>query len=93
MPVEEYANLVQYALVRTPAGYAAEIRIPASLLKGLRLAPDHAIGATFEPSDTDTPGGAEQELIMSTAPQSSSNWGVPTLWNNLIFKGQPTTTT
>ncbi len=86
LPPDSYLTQVNYAVVKTPTGYAGEVRLPASVLKGLRLAPDHAIGATFEPSDTDTPGGTEQERMMSTAPQSSSHWGNPTLWNTLILK-------
>lgn len=82
--IENYAS-VQYAVIQTERGYAAEMAIPASVLSGLRPAPDHAIGATFDPSDTDTPGSSEQELMLSTAPHTQ--WGVPTLWNNLILKG------
>ncbi|MFN8421293.1 MAG: endo alpha-1,4 polygalactosaminidase [Anaerolineae bacterium] len=84
-----YAD-VEWAVVRTPPGYSAEIRLPAVVLKGLRLATDHAIGATFDPSDTDTPGSSEQEMMLSTAPKTV--WGTPTLWNNLVFKGEPTVT-
>jgi len=62
-------------------------KIPATVLKGLRLAEGHAIGATFEPSDTDTRGSSDQEMMISTAPQSSSHWGNPTTWNNLVFAG------
>ncbi len=86
---DQYANLVEYQVIRTGSGYAGEIKIPAKVLKGLRLAPGQSIGATFEPSDTDTPGGSDQEMMMSSAPQSSSNWGNPTLWNNLVFSGKP----
>lgn len=74
---------VEYAVTQSEGGYRAEIRIPASVLTGLRLAPDHAIGASFDPSDTDTPGSSEQELMLSTA--SEPLWGTPTLWNNLIL--------
>jgi uncharacterized protein (TIGR01370 family) len=88
IPAESYRNLVEWKTILTKTGYTAEIRIPAKVLKGLRLAPDQTIGATFEPSDTDTPGGSDQELMMSSAPQSSKNWGDPTYWNNLIFKGE-----
>jgi hypothetical protein len=86
---EEYVGLVEFASKRTSDGYSAEIRIPVSVLRGLRLAEGHAIGVTFETSDTDTLGGSEQEMMMSSAPQSSGSWGNPTLWNNLIFSGQP----
>jgi len=89
LPKEAYQGLVEYAVLRTEDGYAAELKIPASLLSGLRLAENQAIGASFEPSDTDAPGGSEQEMMMSYAPQSSSQWGNPTLWNNLLFTGQP----
>lgn len=82
-----YRERIEFAVVQNANGYAAEVKIPAAVLKGLRLAEGHAIGATFEPSDTDTRGGSDQEMMMSTAPQSSSQWGNPTLWNNLVFAG------
>ena len=89
LPKEAYQGQVEYAVIPTEDGYAAELRIPASLLIGLRLAENQAIGVSFEPSDTDTRGGTEQEMMMSYAPQSSSHWGNPTFWNNLLFTGQP----
>jgi uncharacterized protein (TIGR01370 family) len=89
LPQEAYQDLVEYAAVRTEDGYTAELKIPASTLNGLRLVENQAVGASFEPSDTDTPGGTEQEMMMSYAPQSSSQWGNPTLWNNLLLTAQP----
>jgi hypothetical protein len=80
-----YKSMVDFAVVQTATGYAAELKIPKPVLRGLRLAEGHFIGATFEPSDTDTPGGSDQELMMSSAPLSSSNWGNPSYWNNLVF--------
>jgi uncharacterized protein (TIGR01370 family) len=79
-----YAH-IEYAVKQTDHGYTAEMKIPATVLKGLRLATDHAIGATFDPSDTDKPEGQDQENMLSTAPHTQ--WGVPTLWNNLILQG------
>jgi len=81
-----YAS-IEYAVKKKDKGYTAEIRIPAQVLKGLRLATDHIIGATFDPSDTDKPDGTDQENMLSTAPHTQ--WGVPTLWNNLILQGTP----
>ena len=89
LPKEAYQGLVEYAAVRTEDGYTAELKIPASTLSGLRLVENQAIGASFEPSDTDTPGGTDQEMMMSYAPQSSSHWGNPTFWNNLLFTPHP----
>lgn len=86
----EYINVVEYASQRTATGYAAEFRFPAYILSGLRLATDHTIGAAFQPSDTDTPGGSSQELMMSNAPQSTLKWGIATVWSNLTFRGVPT---
>jgi uncharacterized protein (TIGR01370 family) len=80
---DSYAD-VEFAVVRTGNGYSAEIRFPVQVLSGLRLAPDHALGASFDPSDTDTPDGTDQETMLSTA--NESQWGVPTLWNNLILQ-------
>lgn len=82
---EDYRDLVQYAMVRTVDGYAGEARIARAALRGLRLAPGHTIGATFEPSDTDIAGSNEQEMMMSTAPRSSGEWGNPANWGNLIL--------
>lgn len=80
---ESYAE-IEYALQPTTTGYRAEIRFPASILTGLRLAPNHTIGASFDPSDTDTPGSSEQETMLSTAPHAS--WGMPSLWNNVVLQ-------
>lgn len=86
MSPASWKGQVEYAVVKTPDGYAGEVKLPAKVLKGLRLATDNTIGVSFEPSDTDTPGGSEQELMMSLAPKSSSQWGNPTNWNNLTLK-------
>jgi hypothetical protein len=83
---ERYRPIVQFAVIRTETGDAGEAMVPIKVLKGLRLALDHAIGASFESSDTDTPGSSEQELMMSSAPKSSSDWGNPLNWVNLIIK-------
>lgn len=90
--MEEYQDTVHWAVEFTPTGYQGEIHILASVLHGLRLATGQTIGASFEPSDTDTPNGSDQETMLSTAPQSSTNWGNPTYWNNLILQGTPTVT-
>jgi hypothetical protein len=84
-PREAYDSLVSWKVVKTPTGYAGEVRLPKNVLKGLRPAAGQTIGVTFEPSDTDTPGGSEQELMLSSAPQSAANWGNPSYWNNLRF--------
>lgn len=84
-PAELYSDIVEWKVIQTDQGYSGEAKIPVKVLKGLRLAEGQTIGATFEPSDTDTPGGSDQELMMSTAPESSTNWGNPTYWNNLTF--------
>lgn len=84
---EEYDG-IEYATACTGTGYRAEMRLPASVLTGLKLETGHAIGATFDPSDTDTAGSSEQEMMLSSAP--NMQWGVPTLWNNLILEGEPT---
>jgi hypothetical protein len=78
---------VEYAVARTPDGYTGEVRLPAAVLKGLRLSADNTIGVSFEPSDTDTPGSSAQELMLSLAPKSSGAWGNPINWNNLTLKG------
>jgi hypothetical protein len=80
------ASQLEYAVARTPDGYTGEVRLPAAVLRGLRLAPDNTIGVSFEPSDTDTPGASAQEMMVSLAPKSSGAWGNPTYWNNLTLK-------
>jgi hypothetical protein len=82
---EDYRNDIEYKVIRNETGYQAELRIPSKILRGLRMAAGQAIGVSFEPSDTDTPGGATQEMMMSSAPASSSQWGNPQNWNNLVF--------
>jgi Domain of unknown function (DUF4832)/Domain of unknown function (DUF4874)/Carbohydrate family 9 binding domain-like/Glycosyl hydrolase-like 10 len=88
VPRKNYEGFIDYAVQQTVTGYSAEMRIPASVLAGLELIPGTIIGATFDPSDTDTSGSSEQETMLSTAPKTQ--WGVPTLWNNLILQGEPT---
>jgi len=83
-----WAGKVEFAVARTTDGYTGEVRLPAGVLRGLRLSPDNTIGVSFEPSDTDTPGSSTQEMMMSLAPKSSSQWGNPTNWNNLTLKGE-----
>lgn len=78
---------VEFSVARTADGYTGEVKLPATVLKGLRLSPDNTIGVSFEPSDTDTPGSSAQEMMISLAPKSSSQWGNPTNWNNLTLKG------
>ena len=85
---EEYDGLIEYAVECTDSGYRAEMRLPATVLSGLKLIEGQAVGASFDPSDTDMPGSSEQELMLSTAP--NTQWGVPTLWNNLLLEGEPT---
>jgi len=87
MTPASWSGQVEYAVVQTPDGYTGEVRLPAAVLKGLRLSPGNTIGASFEPSDTDTPGSSTQEMMMSLAPKSSSQWGNPTNWNNLTLQG------
>ena len=72
------------AVKRTNDGYTVEIAIPWSLLK-VKPEPSYIMGFAFSPSDTDTPGKLDQEMMMSSAPGSSPNWGNPTFWGNLIL--------
>lgn len=77
-------NKTKLALKRTKDGYTLEFAIPWSLLK-VKPEPGLIMGFAFSPSDTDTPGKLDQEMMMSSAPGSSSNWGNPTFWGNLIL--------
>lgn len=72
------------ATKRTNNGYTLEVAIPWSLLK-VKPEPGFIMGFAFSPSDTDTPGKLAQEMMMSSAPGSSPNWGNPTFWGNLIL--------
>ena len=92
IPLEKYADQVVWKVVSNSAGYTVETSIPVKVLKGLRVGELQTIGVTFEPSDTDTPDSSEQELMMSSAPLSSSNWGNPTYWNNLTLLAEGETT-
>lgn len=74
----------QLAAKRTQDGYILEFAIPWSLLK-VKPEPGFIMGFAFSPSDTDTPGKLDQEMMMSSAPGSSPNWGNPTFWGNLIL--------
>ncbi len=82
---EEYDGVIEYAVQCSNTGYRAEMRLPATVLTGLKLVTGHALGASFDPSDTDTLGSSEQEMMLSTAPDTQ--WGTPTLWNNLVLEG------
>ncbi len=85
-PWDNYKDRVKFATLKIEGGYAGEVKLPARVLKGLRLAAGHTIGVSFEPSDTDTPGGSDQELMMALAPNSPGAWGNPTNWNNLTLR-------
>ncbi|HEX7597361.1 MAG TPA: sugar-binding protein, partial [Polyangia bacterium] len=87
MAPSSWQGQVEYAVIPTADGYTGEVKLPAAVLRGLRLFPDNTIGVSFEPSDTDTPGASAQEMMISLAPKSSGQWGNPTNWNNLTLKG------
>jgi hypothetical protein len=75
---------VQLAAKKIDGGYTLEFAIPWTLLK-VKPEPNLIMGFAFSPSDTDTPGKLDQEMMMSSAPGSSPNWGNPTFWGNLIL--------
>ncbi len=82
----DYEAQIAYASTFNEHGYQFEAAIPWRLLNADRPRPGLAYGITIEPSDTDTPRRAAQEVMMSTAPASPSHWGNPTLRNNLILQ-------
>jgi uncharacterized protein (TIGR01370 family) len=82
----DYEAKIQYASQLNNHGYQFEAAIPWELLNADRPRAGLAYGITIEPSDTDTPKRAAQELMMSTSPESPSHWGNPTLRNNLILQ-------
>ena len=82
----DYESLINYASQFVADGYVIEARIPWRLLRGVTPQPGLALGVAVDPSDTDTPKRAAQELIMSTAPASPAHWGDPTLLNNLFLE-------
>ena len=85
-PRERYDSRIDYAAVQTDKGYRLEVKLPASVLVGLRLEPEHAVGLSVAISDTDTPGSAEQETMLATAP--GLRWGVPSTFNTLILSAE-----
>lgn len=82
----DYADKIAYAARFNDHGYQFEAAIPWQLLNAERPQAGLVYGISIEPSDTDTPGRAAQEVMMSTAPESPSHWGNPTLRNNLILQ-------
>jgi hypothetical protein len=86
LPRADYEANIQFASKLNKHGYQFEAAIPWDLLNADRPRPGLAYGITIEPSDTDTPERAAQELMMSTSPTSPSHWGNPTLRNNLILQ-------
>ena len=82
----DYEARIAYAARITDGGYQFEAAIPWALLNADRPQAGLAYGISIEPSDTDTPKRAAQELMLSTAPETPSHWGDPTLRNNLILQ-------
>lgn len=63
-------------------GYRMEVKIPFVVFgENLDLS-NRRLGVALAFSDCDSEKPA-QEMMISTAPQSLSQWGNPTLWNNL----------
>lgn len=82
----DYEAAIRYAAQLTEHGYQFEAAIPWALLNADKPLAGLAYGITIEPSDTDTPKRAAQELMMSTSPAGPANWGNPTLFNTLILQ-------
>lgn len=73
------------AAVPIEGGYRMEVKIPFAVFgENLDLSYKR-LGAALAFSDCDSEKPA-QEMMISTAPKSISQWGNPTLWNNLDLK-------
>ncbi|RME34414.1 MAG: hypothetical protein D6793_08575, partial [Thermoflexia bacterium] len=72
--------LVQFQ--RTAEGYRGEIKIPWATFGDNLDRSGNRLGASlcFSDNDADQPA---QEMMICTAPAAISQWGNPTLWNNL----------
>jgi hypothetical protein len=79
--------LVQFQ--RTESGYRGEIKIPWSTFGDSLDLSGKRLGASlcFSDNDSDQPA---QEMMICTAPTALSQWGNPTLWNNLELSAPQT---
>jgi hypothetical protein len=73
---------IESAFARTANGYRGEVKIPFTVFGDALDLSQGVLGATVAFSDNDSAQPA-QEMMISTAPGSISQWGNPTLWNNL----------
>lgn len=73
---------IEVAAKPIEGGYRMEVKIPFVVFgENLDLS-NRRLGVALAFSDCDSEKPA-QEMMISTAPQSISQWGNPTLWNNL----------
>lgn len=81
---------IQVASSRTESGYRMEVKIPFVVFGDALKIGDGRLGAALAVSDCDADAPA-QEMMISAAPKSISQWGNPTLWTNLILVGYGST--
>ena len=79
---EQPGTMITVAARQTGEGYTLEAAIPWWVLGG-RPAIETPVGFCLSLSDNDAPGTAQQQTLMSTAPDRT--WGDPTTWGTLIL--------
>ncbi|MFO3797287.1 MAG: sugar-binding protein, partial [Anaerolineales bacterium] len=87
VPGVSTSKLRQIELAFTPieGGYRGEIKIPWVVFGEYLDLSNKRLGVALAFSDCDSEQPA-QEMMISTAPKSISQWGNPVLWNNLDLK-------
>ena len=74
--------MIELAARERQGGYTLEAAIPWWVLGG-RPAPETPLGFCLSLSDSDTPGAANQDLMVANVPNRT--WGDPTTWGTLIL--------
>ncbi|MCS7010966.1 MAG: hypothetical protein NZL98_06335 [Anaerolineales bacterium] len=81
---------IEVASAHIEGGYRMEIKIPFIVFGDVLNLSTGRLGAALAFSDCDSDKPA-QEMMISSAPKSISQWGNPTLWTNLSLIGYGTT--
>ncbi len=77
---------IEVAFAPLEGGYRGEIKIPWDVFGEHLDLSNQRLGVALAFSDCDAEKPA-QEMMISTAPKSISQWGNPMLWNNLSLVG------
>jgi serine/threonine-protein kinase len=79
---EQAGTMIDLAAQQTDAGYRLEAAVPWWVLGG-RPAFETPVGFCLGLGDNDSPGEAQQQTMVTTAPGRA--WGDPTTWGTLII--------